>query len=228
MYDDDADIVAREISTLSKGQLYCLPYTRTLLDYYDQLGVVARPLVVRAVVFSLNAGCTWNDLLKNLPPSHLVKQVIGSPHANGDIELAIDAKTPGKSRDIRLSYRTLGYSHGMAKMGSFESDGRWNGHLVVVADIAMIDMTIGQLNSERFGIHFESPHIIIEIPKGFLSEQQLLVSIVNNMMVCYQTYPDERTYEESCSWNDPNFRNQLRCVAELAAQTSPRRQKMNE
>jgi hypothetical protein len=81
---------------------------------------------------------------------------------------------------------------------------------VVCADDTLIDLTIGQLNSRRFGIDFSPPYVTIETDEGFLLGRSPLVGIQDGMLVVYRAYPDEHTHEKSTSWGrNPQFRRQL-------------------
>lgn len=217
MIELDIDRVDTELRTISGGKLNCLPYARTLLDYFELLGVAALPLVARAVVFGTLTGCSWDELFQKVSPIQLFQSAVASPHANGSLQFSLPFEEGAPPKECELRYRTLGYTHQQAKEGSFASDGTWNGHIVVVINHVLIDMTIGQLNDPRFGIMFEPPHITAEVDDDFLSGTRLLSGMQGGMLLCYQAFPNERSFEQSGSWKDQCFRMQLHALAKLAA-----------
>lgn len=217
MIELDIDRVGTELRTISGGKLNCLPYARTLLDYFAKLGVAALPLVARAVVFGTLTGCSWDELLQRVSPTQLFHSAVASPHANGSLRFSLPLEEGAPPKECELRYRTLGYTHQQANEGSFASDGTWSGHIVVVIDHVLIDMTIGQLNDQRYGIMFEPPHITAEVDDDFLSGTRLLSGMQGGMLLCYQAFPEEKTYEQSMSWTDIRFRSQLSALAKRAA-----------
>lgn len=216
MFEADLDIVAQAIDSLSRGRLHCLPYARYLIDYFDQRGIHSRPLVARPVVFGVPNGSDWNELLRLESPQAYFDRAVGSPHANGHLQLTIPTMDT-ESRTVSIPYRTLGYSHNDSPVGTYNDDGTWNGHIVVLAENSVLDMTIGQLNDVRFHIHFDPPHVEIESDNDFLSGNQLLVGTQDGMMIAYRAFPEETTFQESRSWSDADFRNQLQDAGIRAA-----------
>ncbi|MFA5058960.1 MAG: hypothetical protein WC485_12665, partial [Opitutaceae bacterium] len=176
-------------------------------------------LVVRAVVFGATNGVDWADLLQTVSPIQLFRGATESAHANGTLQFALPNSEGSEPQTIQLRYRTLGFTHGEAELGSYEADGSWSGHLVVIAENALIDLTIGQLNDSRFDISFDPPHVTIEADESFLAGRSPLIGIQDGMMVCYRAYPEETTFEASKAWTDPIFREELRQVGQRAAES---------
>lgn len=206
MYEGLLHTFMREMHSLSGGELNCLPYTRSLLDFFEARSTQAIPLVVRCVVFGR---CLegWDDL----PMSELVRTAVNGQHPNGGMEFVWPQGGP-KARTVSLRYRTLGYTHGRAKLGDYSTNGRWSGHLVVVTNGFVIDPTIGQLNDPDFLISFNPPYEVVEADEGFLAGRSTINGVSGGKWVCYSPYIEERTYQRSKSWTDPVFRQQLREV----------------
>jgi hypothetical protein len=211
MFEDDAKLVSEELLTISGGALQCLPASRALLDFYEALGIPARPLVVRPIIFGKTDGIDWLEVNKTVPLVALFKTAEESPDANHALELTLP------SGPVTVPYRSLGHTHGAEALGSYAPDGSWNGHLAVVVENQMIDLTLGQINSATFGIQFEPPYAVLETDPQFLSGQGPYIGVQDGMLVIYRAYPDEKTYEQSKSWTDPRFREQLKEVGVRAA-----------
>ena len=213
-----AKAVSKALKTLSKGQLNCLPYTRALLDHCEALGITAKPLVVRAIVFGSVKELTWDEVFKLITPAQLFLGARDGQHANGGVQLTIPSDESSKQKQLVIPYRTLGYTHGTAPMGDYDAKGNWSGHIVAIAGNALIDMTIGQLNDSQFNIHFDPPFVMVETDSEFLAGTRPIIGEQDGMVVCYQAYPSETTFLQSRSWSDPGFRKQLREAGTKAAE----------
>jgi hypothetical protein len=212
MFDALCGEFSERIRKLSNGELQCLPYSRALLDFFNTTDKTAKPLVARAVVFGQETGINWSELLHSVP--ELSKQLFfgatESTRANGVLSLEISPAGSASAKTVNVAYRTLGFTHGTAELGSYHHNGTWNGHLVVCVDNTLIDLTIGQINDVKFGINFSPPYVTIETDEGFLSGRSPLIGIHDDMLVMYRAYPNERTFEQSNSWGkDHQFRQQL-------------------
>jgi hypothetical protein len=187
MFEGLAKVFSERMLTLSGGQLQCLPYSRALLDFFDARGKLANPLVVRVVVFGKQNEAYWNELVASVSGivGTLLKGASESPHANGTLQVELPASESAPSGTVNLPYRTLGFAHGTAELGSYHTDGTWNGHLVVCVDNTLIDLTIGQINDWCFGIDFTPPYVTIETDAGFLSGLSPLIGIQDGMLVIY-------------------------------------------
>lgn len=204
---------------LSDGALHCLPYSRALLDFFEARGKTAVPLVVRCVVFGrLDPATLWNQL----DVRGMIKTVIHGPAANASIVTKFTPEGSTEFEELTVPYRTLGFPHSGANgnntLGNYE-DGTWLGHLVVLADNTVIDLTIGQLNSEEYAILLDPPYVTIEADELFLSGKAPLIGQQDGILVCYYAFPDERTHEKSDSWTKLEFREQLRTVGERVAKS---------
>lgn len=221
MFEELAEKLSDEMLSLSNGSLHCLPYSRALLDVFEAQGKCASPLVVRGVVFGRpESGDIWKQL--GLPKiKKLIKAALESPRANAGIVLEFTPEGSTQTNTITVPFRTIGFPHsegdGDKTLGNYEN-GQWLGHLVVVADNTVIDLTIGQLNNnETFAINFVPPYVIIEADDNFLAGKSPLIGEQDGMLVAYFAFPTERTYQNSESWNKPDLRQQLKCVADRVA-----------
>jgi hypothetical protein len=217
MFEKLADIFSKEILPLSKGQLNCLPYSRALLDFFELRGKSATPLVVRCVVLGrTNPIIEWwlnTDIL--LKAISIAKD---APKANAIIKLPLRKQFSTSAKTVEIPYRTLGFSHteesGNKTLGSYEG-GAWLGHLVVVCENSLIDLTVGQLNDPLFSIDITPPYVTMEVDDDFLTGRRpsICVDATNGTVAAYFAFPDERTYETSYSWTNKEFRKQLQEVA---------------
>ncbi len=217
MFEELAKKFSKEMLTLSQGKLHCLPYSRALLDFFEARGKVARPLVVRGVIFGCPKPATpW----KELNWQGMIREAIGGPRANGAIVAKYTPEGATQSKEVTVPYRTIGFPHsgeqGDKTLGNFE-DGKWLGHLVVLVDNTVIDLTIGQLNHDTFAINFDPHYAMIEADENFLAGKSPLVGEQDGMLICYFAFPDEKTHENSESWNDPAFRHELKKVGNNVA-----------
>lgn len=213
MFEELAKIFSNEMLSLSKGDLHCLPYSRALLDFFEARGIAAAPLVVRGVAFGrLEYAALW----RNLDIPKMVEAAMTGPRANAGMVVKYMPEDGTELKDLTVRYRTIGLPHSEGNenktLGNYEGGG-WLGHLVVVADNTVIDLTIGQLNDKKFGINFNPPYVTIEADKKFLSGKSLLMGEQDGMLLSYFAFPNERTYEASDSWKKPTFRQQLKAVA---------------
>ncbi len=183
MYERFAAAFAQEIEPLARGRLYCLGYSRACLDALSAIGHRAKPLVVRGVVL----GKLDSTELYEHPAAResLATTALGAPHANGRLAFGLAGTTPDAS--IEVPYRTIGMPHsadpGNPTLGNFDQSGKWLGHLVVIVDKTLIDMTIGQLNSPHFGIDLTPPSITVAIDGDFLSGAKKLYVIHNGCRI---------------------------------------------
>jgi hypothetical protein len=206
MYKGLLHTFMREMHSISSGELHCLPYVRSLLDFFEARGTPAIPLVVRCVVFGRREG-GWRDL----PMQELAPAAMNGELANGAMDFMWPEGDPNAQK-VALRYRTLGFTHGRREIGSYTSEGGWNGHLVVVANGFMIDPTIGQLNDPDYWIDFDPPYEVVETDEGFLAGERPINGISGGQWVFYRPFPDERTYRQSKSWTDMTLREQLKDV----------------
>jgi len=217
MFEKIAISLLNEIHENSRGSLQCLPYSRALLDALSILEKNARPLVIRGVVFGKQEE---NNNYRRVGAKALIDTALNSAHANGTIELR--SRDADAATIMRFPYRTIGLPHngdpGDKTLGNFAPDGgAWLGHLGVIIDDTMIDLTLGQLNDNRFNIDFNPPALTVPVTEAFLTGDERLTFIVDGMLVSYQAYPNERTFEASKSWTDPTFRGELEAVGERTA-----------
>lgn len=217
MFDNLSRVISAEIQGLSKGRLFCLPYSRVLLDFFEIRGIKASPMVVRGVVFGkLNPAEQWYQL----DVLGMVKTAIHGPVAQAKMETQFVSGGSTEKKRLLVPYRTIGFPHslgtGNKTLGNYEGN-EWLGHLAIVADNTLIDLTIGQLNSSEFSINFNPPYVSIETDEMFLSGGSPLIGVQDGMLVAYFPYPEERTHESSISWSEPGPREQLRTVAEKVA-----------
>jgi hypothetical protein len=217
MFEGLAKILSEEIDTISHGQLQCLPYSKSLLDCLDALEIPAKPLVVRTVVFGKVAGLDWETFLKRVPWPNLFSDATNSPHANGWLDVECPTHDSDEPEAFRLPYRTLGFPHGAAELGAYHADRSWYGHLVVVVDKTMIDLSIAQINSTQFGINFKPDFVTTGVTDEFLSGEKPLIVIVDGMLAIYRSYPNETTFETSNSFAGPAFPAQLKEIGIRAA-----------
>lgn len=201
----------------SGGELACLPLCRSLLDAFEALGIQAAPLVIRGVVFGKVED---PNIYKHPQFGRLIMSAFNGPSANGWME--VGGTVNGEKKNIRLHYRTIGLPNGGDAddkiLGSYDvNDGRWLGHVAVVANGTLIDPSIGQLNDPKFQILFDPPAITAEVSNEFLTGKKPLVFLSDGMLVAYFAYPDERTYETSRSWTHSEFRPQLKAIGERTA-----------
>ena len=207
-----ARVFGAEMLTVSKGALHCLPYCRALVHLFNMRNITARPLVVRCVVFNPQGA---KHIESGLDIDVLCAQIVAGPYANGSIVQSTTDPTrkPLFHRNIHnevsgrmvIPYRTIGFpasaDDGARELGSYDSTtGGWLGHLVVVANETLIDMTIGQINADAYDINFAELYLTATITPGFLSGSAWLPVKRDGMLVCYQAYPDESTYLSSDSW----------------------------
>src|SRR4051812_20475719 len=168
MFEAVAMTVSDEMRRLSSGVLQCLPYSRALLDFFEKRGFAAKPLVVRGVVFGQHPTIDWANPEHMKLVNSFFRTAISTPDANGHLLFTLPAADGSAPVEVNLPYRTIGFTHGAAPPGSYHTDGSWYGHLVVIAENAMIDLTIGQLNDPRFSIGLSPPYGISETDEGFL------------------------------------------------------------
>jgi hypothetical protein len=217
MFAGIAKVLSERIRRLSHGKLNCLPYIRSLLDCMEELGLQAKPLVVRAVVFGKVDGVDWEQMLKKVGQRKLFEEAVTSPNANGWLQLTLGPDELGKIETFKLPYRTLGYTHGNGELGSYDEKGSWSGHLVAVADGAMIDLTMAQLNEPFFNIAIKPDFMVTETDEPFLEGKQPAVFIHDGMLFMYKAFPEEGTYKTSRSFSEPGFRGELKNVGLSAA-----------
>jgi hypothetical protein len=211
MFEKIAISLLNEIHEDSGGTLQCLPYSRAMLDAFAILGKTAIPLVVRGVVFGRQED---SSIFRRDEMQRLIDAALKAPNANGWID--VEQVTNTGRNLLRLHYRTIGLSHekgnGDKTLGNYDAEGKWLGHLVVIVDNTLIDLTIGQLNDSRFNIDFNPPALAAPVMESFLNGTQPLTFILNGMLVYYRAYPNERTHEASRSWTDEAFREELKAA----------------
>lgn len=195
--------------SLSKGKLNCLPYSRSLLDFFNARGIDAKSLVVRVVVFGKQADPTiWNRVDTYV----LCRTAIGG-NANDTLSIP---DPDDATKTMSVPYRTIGFPHNSGReLGDYSPTGSWGGHLVVVAENHLIDLTIGQINSDEFKISFSPTWQTVEVDTDFLTGKKPIVAVCDGMCICYFAYPEERTYEASKSWGakgGAEFRQQLKSM----------------
>ena len=217
MFENLAAAMSKAMITLSQGELNCLPYCRSLLDFCDIRGKAARPLVVRCVVFG--SGKPQVKWWTQRTLSQALPEVLAADHAVGEMSVQFYEEGKTTAQAVAVRYIKLGYP-GLKDqdktLGNFHG-GQWLGHLVVVCEKTLIDLTIGQVNSSKLSINLNPPHLTFEAKEEFLAGTALFVHSFCGSVIVYQAYPDERTYEKSGSWTDQTFRRQLRQVAESVA-----------
>ena len=205
-----------EIHDDSGGSLQCLPYSRAMLDALSSLGKEARPIVIRGVVFGKQEN---PEVYRVAGAKELIEAALRAPDANGMIELRGGSELGCAGR--RFPYRTIGFPHSGGSedktLGNYDSNGNWLGHLGVVIDDTLIDLTIGQLNDDEFNIALHPPALTIPVTEAFLKGEQPLLFIIDGMLIYYQAYPDEWTFESSKSWSDAKFRCELKAAGERTA-----------
>ena len=194
--DEIAHEVSKAIAEEPNATLQCLPYSWVLLNALQELGYDAQPLVTRAVVFGAVSDMNWNDLLETVSPVTLMDGAVDSEHANGYLQFSTAGGDP-----LRLPYRTLGYPHGDGGMGTYHEGGSWNGHLSILYDRMIYDLTLGQINNDELLINFDPPYTTMESDEAFESGRQPLVGIMDGMLTIYRCFPDDLTFEISNSWN---------------------------
>ena len=214
MFEELAKTFSEQMLGLSKGKLHCLPYSRALLDFFEARGTAATPLVVRGVVFGrLEPSALWQKL--DIPK--MANAAITGPRANAGLVVEYATEVGAEPKKLTVPYRTIGLPHsegdGDKTLGNYQG-GAWLGHLVVVADNTLIDLTIGQLNDKTFGISFNPTYVTVETDEKFLAGKSLLIGEQDGSVVCYCAFPNERTYEASDSWKKPELRQQLKIVAD--------------
>ena len=207
------EIVREEVSNRYGDGLNCLAYCKVLLEALKLLGAYdAQELVVRAVVLGKS---TDFDYLQNMHPSQLVQlcdRACVHSAANSTIEIELTKPDSTERTKVTIPYRTVGYTHGAGELGEL-SDGQWSGHIVIVYNNHLIDPTIGQLNSEKFGILFNPPYILLAGGDQKIGEEHFLYTANQEHFIAYETYPDERSYLSSKSWSDTIFVDELFEVA---------------
>jgi len=216
MFERVAAALAEDIEPLAQGRLSCLSYSRACLDALSSLGQRAKPLVVRGVVLGRSdiAGLYEDQDARE----QLANAALAAHQANGRLVLgSAGAEAPA----LQIPYRTIGMPHpgepGDQTLGNFDETGKWLGHLVVVADGTLIDMTIGQFNSSRLGIELSPPYLTSATNRDFLAGAQKLYAVRNGHLICYRAYPAERTHEASRSWTDPTERANLQRIGRQTA-----------
>ena len=161
----------------------------------------------------------------------MAKAAINGPRANAGMVVEYMPEDGTELKKLTVPYRTIGLPHsegeGDKTLGNYQ-DGAWLGHLVVVADNTVIDLTIGQLNDKTFGINFNPPYVTVEADDKFLAGKSLLIGEQDGMIVCYFSFPNERTYEASDSWKKPELRQQLKNVADRVVKLFEGRQPSGE
>lgn len=223
MFDNLAKQFNAAMFSLSRGHLHCLPYSRGLLDFCEKRGLPGRPLVVRCIVFNPQATGHAGSIL-NL--QLLCEQVLRAPNANGSIVRSttdvtrapvyhhgVPNQVPGR---MVLPYRTLGFptnKPGGPPMGDYDPKVGWLGHLGIVVEGTMIDLTIGQMNSEEYRIKFTEDYLTASPTADFLSGSAWLFVKKDGMLICYRAFPDETTYTQAESWRDTPLRLKLKNVA---------------
>jgi hypothetical protein len=126
MFDGLAKTFSDEMLSLSNGQLQCLPYSHALLDFFEARGTRANALVVRAVVFGRQDAVSYEDLLRAPSIPNLFRAAEESTDANGLLEFQFTPQASDTAETVKLPYRTLGFTHGTAALGSYHADGTWN------------------------------------------------------------------------------------------------------
>lgn len=120
-----------------------------------------------------------------------------------------------------LAYRTIGVANPReaddGEFGSYNNGGRWLGHLVVIADGVLLDPTIAQINSNKFGIDIDPSYLSAHVYVEFLQGKQWLIVESGETTVCYKAYPWMKSFTASRSWNDDDFRKALRNVGKEVA-----------
>jgi hypothetical protein len=216
MFETIAISLLEEIHEDSGGNLHCLPYSRAMIDAFTALNKTAIPLVVRGVVFGKQED---SSIFRRKEMQALIDTVLKAPNANGWLDIAVEAS--GKSKALRLFYRTIGLPHekgtGDKNLGNYDADGSWLGHLAVIVDNTLIDLTIGQLNDTQFNINFNPPALTAPVTQSFLAGDEPLIFTTDGMLVYYMAYPNERTFELSKAWTDETFRKQLDAAGKRTA-----------
>ena len=215
MFEILAETFSKTMIKLSKGELNCLPYSRSLLDFFELRGKIAKPLVVRCVVFGRPSPMI--EWWKQVDLAKVIGGTVNGSLANGKMAIRLSQDGVTSSQEITVPFRTLGYPHsqdaGIKTLGNYEN-GRWLGHLVVVCDNTVIDLTIGQLNNPKFAIDLAPPYLTFEADEDFLNGRCAFVSIQNGCVLAYSAFPDERSHEQSGSWTNKKFGKQLNEIAQ--------------
>ncbi len=106
----------------------------------------------------------------------------GNPPRNQE-ELQQAAKEDG-SHSIGLGY---GYTKG-----------KWSGHLVVISEGQMLDLTLTQANRPAQGIILEP--VLVPASSDFLAGKDDLLLTIGGTLVKYHAFPDDHSYEDSPDW----------------------------
>jgi hypothetical protein len=146
----------------------CILATKIALEVLEYYKVPAKPLTVRA---KINNEAMEQRIVKE---GRLPKDTA---------EITAWGKEDG-SYNIGLGYG--------------ESKEKWAGHLVVVAEGKLLDLTLGQVYRPEWKIRLEP--ILVPVTKRFLEGNETLVLHSEGCKVEYKAFPDDQSYTKVPDW----------------------------
>jgi hypothetical protein len=228
MYEKLLTVFSEKIHPHSGGRLHCLPSCRALVDFFSQRkGKPATALVVQCVVFGVRSLEKLREIWGN---NDAFEQGLEAAYSNGFLaktsgisEVSAYRSMPNQEGTSILPYRTIGVAnHGENNeeggFGSYDSNGAWLGHLVVIKDGWLLDPTIAQIASERHNIRFARPWLSAPTTEDFLAGDDWLLVEVEDAVIGYKAFPNEQSHKQSKSWSDDAIRKELRDIAKSVVQ----------
>jgi hypothetical protein len=117
--------------------------------------------------------------------------------ANAPLVKRFEAGNPPKDQEeLRQAAKEDG-SHSIG-LGYGYTEGKWSGHLVIVCEGEMLDLTLTQANRPAQGIHLEP--VLVPVSEDFLAGKTSLVLTINETLVKYHAFPNDHSYQDSPDW----------------------------
>jgi len=116
-----------------------------------------------------------------------------------------EGRAPQTTQELEKAFEEDGsYSVGL---GYGYTEGKWSGHLVVISNGRMLDLTIGQASRPQHGIVLEP--FVMPVDSAFLTGQEALLLTCDDVVVRYSAFPADVSYEIAPDWTIFAWRDRL-------------------
>ena len=116
-----------------------------------------------------------------------------------------EGRAPRTTAALEEAFQTDGsYSVGL---GYGYTEGKWSGHLVVVSQNEMLDLTIGQACRPQHGIYVEP--WVVSVDEEFVKGVQPLLLTRDGSVVKYTAFPHDFLFEKAPDWTNFSWRERL-------------------